>query len=362
MKKAIFAFLVSFVSYLVLAAAPTSFFYQGVLRAGDGSVLKADMAVVTFRLYDVATGGTALWTGDKTVSLDSTGLFCVELDGGATFDKVVADAEKSGKSLYWGVTVKDSAGEIQPRQKMVPALTAVLARNVTAAQGDFQAAQSVEVAGGITMSGTNVLSTGSIEVQGSELRVKGNAAFNGDMNVDSTNGMTVVGACTVNNVVPTVPRGTIIMWSGDEADIPTGWRLCNVESNLVIKGETLHIPDLTGRFIVGADTNRSEYTVGNTGGVAQVTLDVAHLPQHRHEYANDDEPWKDMQDGKKKVVGNVINRVKDQVYGFDFSDGSGGTKGTLYETPKTGGDKNGNTVPHENRPPYYALCFIIKVD
>ena len=30
------------------------------------------------------------------------------------------------------------------------------------------------------------------------------------------------------------------------------------------------------------------------------------------------------------------------------------------ETSDTGGDSNGNTVAHENLPPYYALCYIIK--
>jgi len=354
MKKTILATLAFCVSHLAWAAAPTSFFYQGVLRAGDGSAIQADMAVVTFRLYDVATGGTALWTGDKTATLDPTGLFSVELDGGATFDKAVADAAKNGKSLYVGLTVKGSAGEIQPRQKIVPALTAVLARNAKASQGDFQAEGSVEVAGGITMSGTNVLNVGAIEVLGQELRVKGSAAFDADVRV--ANGLDVVGTCTINNVVPTVPLGTIIMWSGDETDIPAGWRLCNENTNLVVNGVTLHIPDLTGRFVVGSDSANSEYAVGKTGGAAEVALDVVHLPKHRHEYANDDEPWKD-----KDTVSKVINRVKDQVYNFDFDKGSN-SHGTLYETSSTGGDEKGNVVPHENRPPYYALCFIIKVD
>src|SRR5205807_142733 len=45
-----------------------------------------------------------------------------------------------------------------------------------------------------------------------------------------------------------VPTGTIMMWSGDENNIPDGWALCNGHSDI----PGLRVPDLTGRFIVGA--------------------------------------------------------------------------------------------------------------
>jgi len=43
-----------------------------------------------------------------------------------------------------------------------------------------------------------------------------------------------------------IPRGTICMWYGDQASIPTGWTLCDGA------GST---PDLRNRFIVGGNAD-----------------------------------------------------------------------------------------------------------
>lgn len=39
------------------------------------------------------------------------------------------------------------------------------------------------------------------------------------------------------------PKGTIALWSGTTADIPTGWELCNGQAGT---------KDLRNRFVVGA--------------------------------------------------------------------------------------------------------------
>ena len=57
--------------------------------------------------------------------------------------------------------------------------------------------------------------------------------------------------------------GMIILWSGAEVDIPTGFTLCNGQNNT---------PDLRDRFVVGAGNN---YNVDATGGSADATL-VSH--------------------------------------------------------------------------------------
>lgn len=59
------------------------------------------------------------------------------------------------------------------------------------------------------------------------------------------------------NVAPAanpVPSGSIIMWSGSIAAIPSGYVICDGNNGT---------PDLRDRFVVGAGNS---YAVGNTGG------------------------------------------------------------------------------------------------
>lgn len=67
-----------------------------------------------------------------------------------------------------------------------------------------------------------------------------------------------------------IPSGIIAMWSGAINNIPSGWLLCNGSNGT---------PDLRDRFIVGAGNS---YNVGTTGGEAVHTLSVAELPNHNH--------------------------------------------------------------------------------
>ena len=67
-----------------------------------------------------------------------------------------------------------------------------------------------------------------------------------------------------------VPSGVIVMWSGTNANIPSGWNLCD---------GTNSTPDLRDRFVVGSG---STYTTGDTGGSNTVTLTTSHLPSHSH--------------------------------------------------------------------------------
>ena len=67
-----------------------------------------------------------------------------------------------------------------------------------------------------------------------------------------------------------IPTGIITLWSGSIAAIPTGWVICNGSNST---------PDLRDRFVVGAG---STYAVGATGGANTVTLDATMIPSHTH--------------------------------------------------------------------------------
>ena len=117
-----------------------------------------------------------------------------------------------------------------------------------------------------------------------------------------------------------IPVGGIIMWSG--ASVPPGWALCD---------GTLSTPDLRDRFIVGAGSGGS-YTIGDTGGYDSVTLTVDQIPAHTHTAYTE---------GTGTPPGGVAT-----------SSGNGSSA----DTGSTGGGQS-----HENRPPYYALAFIMKI-
>lgn len=119
---------------------------------------------------------------------------------------------------------------------------------------------------------------------------------------------------------PGLSAGIIVMWSGVTNNIPSGWVLCNGSNGT---------PDLQDRFVVGAGNT---YDVGAAGGEATHTLTVAEMPAHSHTYTS------------PRSVASVES-------GNFVKNTSSGTSSTSTE---------GLNQPHNNLPPYYALCFIMK--
>ena len=154
----------------------------------------------------------------------------------------------------------------------------------------------------------------------------------------------------LSSTINFVPIGGIIMWSGTitAAEALTGWKLCDG-----INGT----PDLRNRFIVGAHSGAGiginstagptfnvsstgvgvlsrNYTPGDTGGETAHKLTVAELASHSHLYNG----------GATKSLRGDSAGPDDVAEGYDLDTGS------------RGGDNY-----HENRPPYYALAFIMRV-
>jgi len=123
--------------------------------------------------------------------------------------------------------------------------------------------------------------------------------------------------------------GMIILWSGAADAIPSGFVLCNGSNGT---------PDLRGRFVVGYHDGNSDYDVNDTGGSESVTLTVNQIPAHTHTHTKATHP---AGSGPEQ---NQSGGPEDRT---NFGD-----TGT---TSSTGGGQS-----HENRPPYYALCYIMK--
>lgn len=160
---------------------------------------------------------------------------------------------------------------------------------------------------------------------------------------------TNVDANPVSSTNYLVPKGGIIMWSGAINDIPAGWALCNGDNGT---------PDLRGRFVVGysninnnsANSNSTNYwevnygTPRNTGGEQSHKLQSCEVPKHTHSIKTGGDDCAD-------------NNTNDNLHGQNDDEGWG----NWYTTTPAGGNSSGGTDPHENRPPYLVLAYIMKL-
>lgn len=124
-----------------------------------------------------------------------------------------------------------------------------------------------------------------------------------------------------------VPSGGIIIWSGASTNVPDGWALCD---------GTNGTPDLRGRFVLGES---DDHVAGETGGSEEVTLTVEQMPEHKHSTTLA------VYDSASKF-GSVRMGCVD--------DGTG--KSVAYNSNYAGSSQS-----HNNMPPYYVLCYIMKL-
>ena len=130
----------------------------------------------------------------------------------------------------------------------------------------------------ITLSGTATVSVTAIDDDYNRLQHGGS-----DKVVAHSTGATVTGTLTATSFsgdgsaltgIEGVPAGVIAMWSGTNANIPSGWALCD---------GTNSTPDLTDRFILG---RAAASNTNSTGGANTVTLATGNLPAHTHSSGN----------------------------------------------------------------------------
>ena len=190
-----------------------------------------------------------------------------------------------------------------------------------------------------------------------------------------------------------IPVGGIILWSGSVGTIPSGWGLCD---------GTDGTPDLTDRFVVGAG---GTYTPGDTGGADTVTLALSEIPAHVHSISNHvhtmahtheiDPPNTNTGAGTAhdhNIAGKIglsssahdtqshvaaahsaagtyssavpIADESDHTHAvniaaFTSDASSAANTGDPTTNPDSGSVGGGGA--HENRPPYYALAFIMRL-
>ena len=135
--------------------------------------------------------------------------------------------------------------------------------------------------------------------------------------VDSNGAKTIIG----NTEYFMVPKGGIIIWSGSVNNIPTGWVLCD------------------GNNIQAEWAPTAEYyAVDSTGGEATHTLTIEEMPKHNHNYTN------------AKIGSGGVGHG--DYYSNEVCMSPTNNSGVTTDT--------GNSQPHNNMPPYYSLCYIMK--
>ncbi len=348
------------------ADVPAAINYQGVLADANGSAVTSGYYHIEFRIWDhlTATGaGDLIWGREFPLHVLDGGVFHIMLtdDGGEvshpsaqTNDLRQAFRERS---RYLGLTITRTpsglvAGptEISPRQQLVNVPYAFHSQQATDVA---QATGSFRVEGGVVVASDGLDVTHSTRLH-NELTVGGETTFDGSLQVGQT--LTVHGTTDVHSLhvhaagarfdssvavdgdlvveapstiagYGTIPIGGIIPWNGPTNTIPDGWALCNGGTHA---GHAT--PDLRNRFVVGAGQN---YDSGDQGGENTHQLSLSELPEHDHSIT-----------------------IEDESRGYAGS-GTGGYFWRHENNDTT--TSTGDNAAHENRPPYYALCFIMRV-
>jgi microcystin-dependent protein len=177
------------------------------------------------------------------------------------------------------------------------------------------------------------LSNIATQLQSGGLTIPGDLTVKG--NIKTPANLTVSGAFNM------IPKGTIFAFNSDI--VPEGWALCDGKEGR---------PNLMGRFLVGYSIDKEDYNkIGKTGGEEKHKLTLKEMPRHDHDEAGEHRhKYVDRGNTSGSVEGNRRDRANN-------------TSGT-YDTEPAGKHKHkveGGDEPHENRPPYYVVNYIIKL-
>jgi len=201
---------------------------------------------------------------------------------------------------------------------------------------------------------TNPLGSDSRQQGDDHIRLIKSTIKNTFPNIDGAVNATPAELNLLQGQTSLVPEGSIVMFAGTIANIPTGWQLCNGTGTTT---GGIAVPDLTGRFVVHADADSGgTYAPGATGGSDDASLGVTvdshvltidEIPAHTHTIPRD--------------AGKVTTSLSSGHY--DNSD-QGEKAGVTGSVGGGLGHTHGATVSGTtgtNRPPYYALAYMIKL-
>ncbi len=143
-----------------------------------------------------------------------------------------------------------------------------------------------------------------------------------------------------------VPSGVIWIWNGAAGAVPEGWALCDGSNGT---------PDLRGRFVLGCS---DDYAQGSVGGEEEHKLVAAEMPSHSHVQRVTTSPTSTSSAAVtqyRRITGTQTTSTA-----YTYATGSTASASTgARTTVSTAASGSGNA--HNNMPPYYALCYIMKL-
>lgn len=164
-----------------------------------------------------------------------------------------------------------------------------------------------------------------------------------------------------------LPKYSIIMWGGPVDQVPDGWHICD---------GTNGTPNLRDRFIVGAG---NKYKLSDVGGEENVTLTKSNLPNYKLPASASGNT-----SDSASLRGTFICSLRQQnhrsgivvsgenYHGADWSSGNAADHTVKYTIDATHShsitginvnvSSDGGGKAHENRPPFYSLYYIMKIE
>lgn len=171
------------------------------------------------------------------------------------------------------------------------------------------------------------------------------------------------------------PTGTVWLWAGN-GTVPDGWVECDGTQydstnptysalygaigdafNAGASGGYFNVPNFAARFPVGIGIGSgplSSVALGSTGGEAEHVLVTTEIPPHTHNF----------QYGSYAATSNYTSALTEYIGLYDalgaplIFNGSGNSGTTDSGSV---GDGSGNTIAHNNCPPFLGIRFIIKL-
>jgi microcystin-dependent protein len=283
---------------------------------------------VAFRLYDAAEGGTLVWARAFPVTCTADGTFNIVLDDGGSVlgspaEEKLVDAFQ-GTERYFELEV-EGVGTLKPRMRVPTAPYAFNAQYALWGEAGFEVGGTLSVADDATFRGAVVADSASL----SNLTV---GAAGGSLGSATVTGDVLVPTNKLVEGKGVIPVGGILIWT--QEDIPDGWAVCDGGTT-----NGLQTPDLRGLFVMGADDS---HAAGSTGGASSVALSLSEMPRHNHGFTA---PAGSGQGTAGCIVHDSGSDVWNDVNG----------------TSKTNTSVVGQGEAHENRPPYWAVYYIMRV-
>jgi hypothetical protein len=335
---------------------------------------------IKFSIFDAESKGSVQWAETQQVHV-LAGNFSVILGQGYWSPIQGYKSRRDLGDVFDGGTrfieIKVGDNVLTPRLKLLP--SAYSFRALTADKLSFNTKPMLDVSDtGTTSYGTlSVAEATSLEGTLSVTKatsLEGTLSVTEDLTVGTT---TALKKATVHGDIEakspgqfigfgTVPLGGIIMWSG--TDTPDGWAICNGQQITFATGPTIHTPDLSGRFIVGADPDEigedHHKKLNTSGGSDQVTLVTKNLPPHRHSGTTNKDGLHE-HTGVYGLGGSKVSNDKNYGHLWDrYVTGTVHSQGSDHQHDFNTDDNFNSTMkstPFSIVPRYYALAYIMRV-